>query len=183
MHSKAHAYSVGSSHTPGSIWRHTEVSTKGSVLCSLDPGDRNMEMMHLASKRLSGELIWMRGDQRQGEQVWGSSLLQEVMRLGETVTLSTERRLRFENCCRVDFTTLRGMKNKEEGVVRYSVDLGDKKQKNGGHRGAHAQAVGKHWQGQVWVEWAQGGWGRADHSGQLLLRSQMTPLIQNLQQQ
>ena len=66
------------------------------------------------------------------------------MRLGETVTLSTERRLRFENCCRVDFTTLRGMKNKEEGVVRYSVDLGDKKQKNGGHGGADAQAVGKH---------------------------------------
>lgn len=39
--------------------------------------------------------------------------------------------------------TLRGMRNKKEGVVRYSVDLGNKKQKNSGHGGAHAQAVGK----------------------------------------
>lgn len=55
----------------------------------------------------------------------------------------------------VSGATLRGMKNKEEGVVRYSVDLGDKKQKNGGHRGAHVQAVGKHRQGQVQVDRAQ----------------------------
>lgn len=46
----------------------------------------------------------------------------------------------------VSGVTLRGMKNKEEGVVRYSVDLGDKKQKKkkGGHGGAHVQAIRKH---------------------------------------
>lgn len=51
------------------------------------------------------------------------------MRLGETVTLSTERRPRFENCCRGEWSNTKRHENKEEGVVRYSIDLGDKSQK------------------------------------------------------
>ena len=81
-----------------------------------------------------------------------------MVRLGETVTLNTERRPRFENCCRGEWSNTRGMKNKEEGVVRYSVDLFDKKKKkNFVHRGANVTAVGKHRQGQVQVDRAQNG--------------------------